>query len=87
MTDKTNASFDGHEPISYEELKYCGLTKKLDGEYFTKHKGKNIKLSLKSINTLMFADQYKNDEHYGDAIYENFPKLIYFKDMTETKTL
>ena len=35
----------------------------------------------------MFAGQYKNDEHYGDAIYENFPKLIYFKDMTETKTL
>jgi hypothetical protein len=35
----------------------------------------------------MFVDQYKNDEHYGDAIFENFPRLVSFKDMTEIKTL
>lgn len=35
----------------------------------------------------MFVDQYKNDEHYGDAVFWNFPKLVNLEDMTETKTL
>ena len=87
MSGKTNASFEGNKPVLFEDLTFTGLTKKLDGKQFIKYKGKNIKLSLKSINTLMFVDQFKNDEHYGDAIFENFPKLVSFKSMTETKTL
>ena len=67
MSGKTFASFEGNELVSFEDLKHSQLTKSLDGIKFTKHNGKNIKFSLKSINTLMFVDQFKNDEHYGDA--------------------
>ena len=38
------------------------------------------------MNKVMFMD-YKNDEHYGDAKFENFPRLQSIDGMSKTETL
>ena len=81
MSGKSCAIFE--ETVYFTDLQFCGLTKKFDGKEL---KGKNIKISLKSMNKLMFVD-YKNEEHYGDAIYENFPRLYDVHGMSEAVTL
>ena len=58
----------------------------MDGKDYAVNNGMNIKFTLKSMNTLIFTNK-ENDYFYGDAIYENFPKLQDYVGMTELATL